>query len=73
MSSARIGFSRHRGFAPLSWAIMAVERTNFSHVYIKFYSASMGRWLVYEATGKGVFSKRLLDLRLMLKRSKSLN
>jgi hypothetical protein len=55
----RIGFSRHRGFAPLSWAIMLVEGTPFSHAYLKFYSASMERWLVYEATGKGVFFKSL--------------
>lgn len=59
MVNVRIGFSRRKGFAPLSWAIMAVERTPFSHAYLKFYSQKMDRWLVYEATGKGVFFKSL--------------
>jgi hypothetical protein len=57
--NARIGFSRHKGFAPLAWLIMLVEWTPYSHAYLKFYSQSMDRWLVYEATGKGVFFKAL--------------
>jgi hypothetical protein len=54
MEKIVVGFSRHKGFAPLSWLIMAVERTPFSHVYLSFYSNSLDRRLIYHATGSGV-------------------
>lgn len=50
-----IGFSRHKGFAPLSWLIMLCERTKFSHAYIKIKSESLNRTLIYQATGSGVY------------------
>lgn len=49
-----VGFSRHKGFAPLSWLIMLCERTNFSHAYIRLHSESLDRDLIYQATGAGV-------------------
>lgn len=54
MAQIIMGFSRHKGFAPLSWLIMLCERTNFSHAYVKLYSASLDRTLIYQATGSGV-------------------
>lgn len=49
-----IGFSTHKGFAPLSWLIMAAEHTNFSHAYVKVRSESLDRDIIYQATGAGV-------------------
>jgi len=49
-----VGFSRHKGFAPISWLIMLCERTNFSHAYIRIRSESLDRELIYQATGSGV-------------------
>lgn len=49
-----IGFSKHKGFAPLSWLIMLCEGTKFSHAYIKVRSKSLNRDLIYQATGSGV-------------------
>lgn len=46
-----VGFSRPKKFMPLAWLIMKIEDTEYSHVYLKFYSASMERWLIYEAGG----------------------
>lgn len=51
----QVGFSRHKGFAPLSWLIMLIERTNFSHAYIKIYSESLNRSLIYQANNSGVW------------------
>lgn len=50
-----VGFSRHPGFAPISWLICAVEGTKFSHAYIKIRSDSLDRTLIYQATGVGVY------------------
>lgn len=49
-----IGFSRAKGFAPISKLIMACERTNFSHAYIRIRSESLDRDLLYQAAGSGV-------------------
>lgn len=47
-----IGFSRPRGFfKPYSWAIRAIERTPYSHVYLKTRSESLGLDLIYQASG----------------------
>lgn len=46
-----IGFSCHKTFNILSELIKAAEHTKFSHVYVKFYSASLDRWLIYQASG----------------------
>lgn len=47
-----IGFSRPRSkFLIISWLIRAVERTNYSHVYIRWKSDWLDRDIVYEASG----------------------
>lgn len=46
-----IGFSTHREFNILSWFIRKVLKTDFSHVYIKWYSERLNRWLIYQASG----------------------
>ena len=50
-----VGFSRHPGFAPMSWAICAVEGTRYSHAYVKIRADSLDRNLIYQATGIGVY------------------
>lgn len=47
-----IGFSRPTGFFnPFSWAIRAVERTSYSHVYIRTTAESISEDLIYQASG----------------------
>lgn len=55
MNSLIVGFSRPKKWKLLSWLIMKVEKTNYSHAYIKIYAKSYDRWLIYQATGNGVF------------------
>lgn len=46
-----IGFSTAKKKNSLiAGVIRAVERTPYSHVYIKFYSDSIDRWLIYHAS-----------------------
>ena len=55
MKSITIGFSRSRKILPIgSWLIRLYQKTSYSHVYIKFYSESLNRALIYEAVGSGV-------------------
>lgn len=54
MESIIIGFSKPRSFGILAWLIMVVERSEFSHVYMKTYSKSLDRWLIYQASGTKV-------------------
>jgi uncharacterized protein YycO len=56
ISTITIGFSRPKGrFFPVgSWLIRLHQRTPYSHCYIRFYSESINRTLVYEAVGSGV-------------------
>lgn len=49
-----VGFSSPRKFHVLSWIIKNVEHTDFSHVYIKIFSRSLDRYLVYQASGLAV-------------------
>ena len=51
-----IGFSRpKRMLLPvLSWIIRLVEGTPYSHCYIKWWSTSFDRWIVYQASGLAV-------------------
>lgn len=50
-----IGFSRPKAwFVPFAWAIMAYQKTNYSHAYVKFHSDSISRDLIYQASGKMV-------------------
>ena len=46
-----VGFSTHSSFNLLSEIIKFTEHTNFSHVYIKIFSTSLNRWLIYQASG----------------------
>jgi len=47
-----IGFSRPKGFLkPFSWAIRLVERTPYSHVYVRSHSESLDVDLIYQASG----------------------
>lgn len=45
-----IGFSRPIRNTALSWLIERGEGTPYDHVYIRFYSSSTDRWLVYQAS-----------------------
>lgn len=55
MKKITIGFSKSKKpFAVGSLLIRWYMKTPYSHVYMKFYSASLNRTMVYEAVGKGV-------------------
>lgn len=55
IDTVTIGFSRPKGhkFPIGSWLIRLHQRTSYSHCYIRFYSESLNRVLVYEAVGSG--------------------
>lgn len=56
MTAIAIGFCKPQAeFVPVSWIIQRSEGVNFSHTYIKIYSASLKRMLIYQATGSGVY------------------
>ena len=65
INTITIGFSRPKGqlFPIGSWLIRLHQRTPYSHCYLRFYSESLNRTLVYEAVGGGVrfVSKSLWD------------
>ena len=46
-----IGFSTHKKFAILAWIIKKVQKTKYSHIYLKFNSDSLQRTLIYQASG----------------------
>lgn len=55
MEKIYIGFSRPKGwFEPFSWLIRLSQWTSYSHVYIRIPSASIGRDIVYQASGLAV-------------------
>lgn len=51
-----IGFSKpkNKTLPILSWLIRLFLKTEYSHVYLQFYSESINREIIYEAVGKGV-------------------
>lgn len=51
MKTVAIGFSRPKKWMPLAWIIQKVQRTDYSHVYIKFTSDKYQRNLIYQASG----------------------
>ena len=51
MKKITIGFSRPKKWNLLSYLIMKVQKTEYSHVYIKFYSSSLDREIIYQASG----------------------
>ena len=55
MRKLTVGFSRPSGwFKPFSWAIRLVERTRYSHVYIRSHSKGLDVDLIYQASGAQV-------------------
>jgi hypothetical protein len=55
-----IGFSTAKNKnSIIAGAIRTAERTPYSHVYLKFYSASIGRWLVYHASHTNIHFNNL--------------
>lgn len=55
MKTITIGFSKSKKKFPIgSWLIRAYMGTPYSHVYLRFYSKSLDRTLIYEAVGDGV-------------------
>jgi hypothetical protein len=55
MKTITIGFSKSKKKFPIgSWLIRAYMGTPYSHVYLRFYSKSLDRTLIYEAVGGGV-------------------
>ena len=55
IDTVTIGFSKPKNklFPIGSWAIRLFQGTAYSHTYIRFYSESLNRTLVYEAVGTG--------------------
>ena len=51
MKQITIGFSRACTTLPIfSWAIMACERTSYSHVYLKYQDDYLGQTMYYQAS-----------------------
>lgn len=51
MKQITIGFSRACTALPVfSWLIMAVQRTNYSHVYLKYQDDFLGQPMYYQAS-----------------------
>lgn len=48
-----VGFSRRKTWNPISWMIMLIEGTGYSHTYVRIWSDSLHRWMIYQATLKG--------------------
>jgi hypothetical protein len=51
-----IGFSKPKKklFPLFSWLIRLYQRTEYSHVYLKWHSKRFNRWLVYHAAGNSL-------------------
>lgn len=54
MSKIIIGFSSPKHTNPVSWLIRKINHTPYSHTYVKIYSASLDRFLIYQARGSQV-------------------
>src|SRR5574343_1593289 len=59
-----IGFSRAKGFKPFSSAIMTVEKTPYSHVYIRSYNKHFMDFDIYQAS-KGMVNHLVYNNFLM--------
>lgn len=46
-----VGFSRPKKWKPFAQLIMAVEKTNYDHVYVRLHSDTYQRDIVYQASG----------------------
>lgn len=54
MNQIIIGFSTPKKRSFLPWLIRKAMKTDFSHVYVKFYSKAIDRTLIYQASGMHV-------------------
>lgn len=54
MSHIYIGFSRPRSFPVMSWVIKTVERTSYSHVYMRIYIDQLDKSVVYHAANLNI-------------------
>jgi hypothetical protein len=54
METIIVGFSTHKKFGIFPWLIKKVEKTPYSHVYLKFYSSKLDRDVIYQASGTKV-------------------
>lgn len=50
METIVFGFSRPKTWKPFSWLIMTSYGIPYSHCYIKIYSSTYNRWLIYQAS-----------------------
>lgn len=50
MEKITIGFSRPKTWKPFAWLIMAGYDIPYDHVYVKFYSDSYARDIIYQAS-----------------------
>jgi hypothetical protein len=57
-----VGFSRPKKGTVISAAIEWVEGTDFDHTYIRVYSASLDRWLVYHASRTNLHFSNWTDI-----------
>jgi hypothetical protein len=72
IDTVTIGFSKPKNhiFPIGSWAIRLFQGTAYSHTYIRFYSESLNRTLVYEAVGTGGI--RFIGQKMWLKHAEEL-
>lgn len=54
MDGIIVGFSRPKKWKPFAWLIMQAYNIPYDHVYVRFYSDSYERNLVYQASGTKV-------------------
>lgn len=61
-----VGFSTTRKWRPLSWAIKFVEKTEYSHVYLKFRSDKLAREFIYQASDDNL---NFMNMQMFLKKN----
>src|ERR1017187_5764872 len=54
MSNIIIGFSKPTSFKLFAWLIMKAFNTPYDHVYIKYFSKEMNRWMIFQASKMAV-------------------
>ena len=62
MEEIIFGFSTPKCQNPISWAIRKLEGTEYSHVYMRTYSHSLDRWLVYHASHSSVHFSSWIEI-----------
>jgi hypothetical protein len=51
MDSIFFGFSTPKSSNPFSWLIRIVDKSKFSHAYIRIFDDYSQRWIIYQASG----------------------